>query len=196
MRNERIHILIEVALSVALAAVLGLFKITLPWNFAGGSVSLSMLPIFVLALRRGMWFGILTGAMFGVLDYFMEPYFVHPVQVVLDYGVAFAACGLAGLGAPVLRAAAERGQLALMGALSVPYVLLGGLGRFAASVVSGVVFFAANAPEGQPVWLYSVVYNVSYLAPSLVACAILTAVLMPALERAVPARPSTPLSRA
>ncbi len=183
MREERIRLIVEVALSVALAAVLGMFKLTLPWNFAGGSVSLSMLPLIVISLRRGLAPGIVAGLTFGVIDYLLEPYFVHPVQVVLDYPVAFAACGLAALARPRrsgVLAITEIGSSALGGAI------LAGAGRLAASFVSGVVFFSANAPEGQPVWLYSLLYNASYLAPSVIACGVAAAVVVPALDRAVP----------
>lgn len=187
MRNERIRIVVEIGLSVALAAVLGLWKIQVPAWAAGGSISLSMLPIFVIAIRRGLWPGVIAGALFGAVDYLIEPFFVHPVQVFLDYGVAFAACGLAGLGC----AAVRESRTALRSAtLTIASVALGGAGRFAASFVSGMVFFGANAPEGQPVWLYSFVYNISYLLPSVLACAVLAAVIIPALERAVPATPS------
>ena len=37
-------------------------------------------------------------------------------------------------------------------------------------------------------WLYSALYNGGYLLPSLVACAVATAILVPVLERSVPAR--------
>jgi len=188
VRTDRIRLIVEIALSIALAAALSLWKITLPWNFAGGSISLVMLPLFVISLRRGIWAGVCAGALFGVIEYFREPYFVHPVQVVLDYSVAFAACGLAGIGAPTVRRALDRGPAARAGLSTVPWVLLGGFGRFTAAFLSGIIFFAANAPEGQPVWLYSVIYNASYVVPSLVACSALTAILVPALERAVPTR--------
>jgi len=186
MRSSRVRLVVEVALSVALAAVLSMWKITLPWNIAGGSVSLAMLPLFVVALRRGLVAGVTAGVLFGVVDYFLEPFFVHPVQVVLDYPMAFAACGLAGLGsASVVRAFARSALVA--GVVAAGWMLVGGAGRFACSFASGIVFFGANAPEGQPVWLYSLVYNLSYLVPSIAACALLGVVLVPALERAVPA---------
>jgi len=35
-------------------------------------------------------------------------------------------------------------------------------------ILSGVVFFGHFAPEGQNVWLYSIIYNVSFLLPSLI----------------------------
>lgn len=182
MKNQRVRIIAEAGLSVALAAVLGMFKITLPWNFAGGSVSLAMLPLFIVAMRRGPVVGIAAGLAFGVIDYFMEPYFVHPVQVVLDYPVAFAACGLAGL------VRGSRGERSLLGVGSAALAgaSLGGAGRLAASFVSGMVFFGANAPEGQPVWLYSLLYNLSYLLPSIIACALAASIVVPSLARAVP----------
>lgn len=186
MRNARIQTIVEIALTVALSAVLGWWKVTLPWNFAGGSISLSMLPIIVLAVRRGAPVGIVAGALYGVIDYFYEPYFVHPVQVVLDYGVAFAACGIAGFGRSMVAGALDAGQWTKASWLTAVWGMIGSLGRLAASYVSGVVFFAANAPKGQPVWLYSLVYNLSYLAPSAIVCAALAAVLIPVLDRAVP----------
>jgi len=165
---------------------LSLWKITLPWNFAGGSVSLVMLPLFVLSLRRGVLAGVCAGAMFGVFEYFREPFFVHPAQVLLDYPLAFAACGIAGLGRASVQSLLHNGTPAKAGLATVPWVIAGGAGRFAFAFFSGIIFFGANAPEGQPVWIYSAVYNASYVVPSLVACALLTAVLVPALERAVP----------
>jgi thiamine transporter len=48
------------------------------------------------------------------------------------------------------------------------------------------VFFGADAPAGQPVLVYSLLYNSSYLLPSLVVTGVLTAVIVPVLTRAVP----------
>lgn len=184
MRSNRVSIVVEVGLSVALAAVLSLLKITLPWNFAGGSVSLAMLPIFVLAVRRGVGPGVVGGMLFGGVDYMLEPWFVHPVQVVLDYPVAFGLCGLAGLLRPAVRRSGWTGaRAALMTAMAA---VVGGIGRLGASFLSGVVFFGQNAGPGQPVWLYSLVYNGSYLLPSIVSCAVAAAIVVPALGKAVP----------
>jgi len=113
VRSERTRVIVEIALSVGLAAVLSLWKITLPWNIAGGSISLVMLPLFVVALRRGLWPGLLAGAIFGTIDYIIEPWFVHPVQVLLDYGVAYAGCGLAGIGSSYVVPMLQRGERSL-----------------------------------------------------------------------------------
>jgi thiamine transporter len=182
VRERRTIVVTEVGLSVALAAVLSLFKITLPWNFAGGSISLAMLPLIVLAVRRGVGPGLAAGLVFGLFDYLIEPFFVHPVQFVLDYPVAFAACGLAGL----VRTGSSRLTFGAAGGIALMAALIAGSGRFVASFISGLVFFGANAPAGQPAWLYSLLYNASYLLPSIAACAVTAAVVVPAIDRAIP----------
>lgn len=183
MRSERLTIMVEMALCVALAAVLGLLKITLPWNFAGGSISLTMVPIFIVALRRGVVAGVVAGTLFGAVDYLIEPYFVHPIQVLLDYPVAFGACGLAGIMSITVRRTHHAARVA---ATAVMGAIIGGVGRFAASFISGIVFFGANAGPGQPVWLYSLIYNGSYLLPSVLVSAAVAATMLPVLARAVP----------
>jgi thiamine transporter len=186
MRSERVKVLVEVALAVALSAVLNLIGLRLPWNIAGGRVALDMLPIFVVALRHGLLAGVVTGALWGMFDLLFEPFVVHPVQLLLDYPLAFALCGLAGLGAWRVTALVSEGRLTQAGIETVPWVLLGSAGRFASHFVSGVIFSAANAPEGQPVWLYSALYNLSHLLPSVIATAAIAAVIVPALGTAVP----------
>jgi thiamine transporter len=188
MRSERVRVLVEIALCVALAAVLNLpgLRIRLPINIAGGTVSLNMLPIFILALRRGLVPGLIAGVLYGFVDLLIDPFVVHPVQLILDYPLAYGLTGLAGLGSAMWHDRVRRG-LVLQGAgTALPFLVLGGLGRFASHWLSGLVFFASSAPKGQPAWLYSLIYNGSYLVPSLVFAMAAALVVLPALERAVP----------
>lgn len=187
MRSYRVRVMVEIALAVALAATLNLFHVRLPINIAGGSISLDMVPIFVVALRLGLIPGLITGGLWGLFDLLFQPYVVHPVQLVLDYPLAFALCGLAGLGAVHVQRTMKAGRLGPATALAVLWVLLGGLGRFASHLVSGAVFFGANAPAGQPVWVYSALYNISYLAPSIIGAVIVVPILLMALTKAAPA---------
>jgi len=191
VRSERTRLLVEIALTVALSAVLSMLAVRLPINFAGGTISLSMVPILVLALRRGVFPGVIAGALFGCVDFLIEPFVVAPAQVLLDYPIAYGLVGLAGLGSGVYRR-----TFAVSPARATVWVvvfgLVGAAGRLAAAWASGMVFFAANAPAGQPVWLYSLVYNLSYLVPSTVICIAVAAVALPAIELALPtsARPA------
>lgn len=178
MRNTRL--LVEIALTVAMAFILDELRLfQMP---QGGTISLSMLPIIVLAYMRGAWPAVVAGALFGTVDLITPPtYIVHPAQLILDYPLAYALVGLAGLvRAPWLRA---RGAgIALGMAALVPGIALGAGLRYAAHTVSGAIFFAEYAPVGTPVWVYSAVYNL-YVPLSALACLAAAAVLLPALCR-------------
>ncbi|MDQ4105692.1 MAG: energy-coupled thiamine transporter ThiT [Actinomycetota bacterium] len=170
LRDTRV--LAEAALAIALAFVLGLVRVfEMPF---GGSVSLEMIPLILLALRQGWKVGIFTGGAYGLLNLAVEPFVVHPVQVIFDYPLAFGALGLAGLFSPTVRGA-------------IAGAVVAALARFAAHFVSGVAFFASYAPEGWNPYLYSAAYNAAYLVPSLVI-ALVVVVLLRALENAQPSR--------
>ncbi len=127
------RVLTEAALAIALAFVLGLIKVfQMPF---GGSISLEMIPLILLALRQGPVVGVVTGAAYGLLNLAVGPVVVHPVQVLFDYPLAFGALGLAGFFRPTVRGAVIGATVAV-------------LARFVCHFVSGVVFFASYAPEG------------------------------------------------
>lgn len=192
MRSDRVRLLVEIALTVALCAALKLWRIRLPWNVAGGDISLEMLPILVLAIRRGVWPAMVAGALWGILDFYFEPFAAAPIQVLLDYPVAFGALGIAGFGSAQWKRLVSSGRMATAEAIAVPWMILGATGRFTAHFISGIVFFAQDAPAGQPVWIYSALYNLSYVVPSLIMCVVAALVLLPVLERAVPVAPRDP----
>jgi thiamine transporter len=202
MTGTRTRVLVEISLTVALAAALHFVRV---WQMpAGGSVSLEMLPILVLGLRRGAAAGMAAGALFGVVDYFMEPFFVHWVQLFLDYPIAFALVGgLAGVWTPLWRRLMAAGRTTLAVSWVVPAaVVLASLGRYVAHFASGVVFFATAVmggplADGQSALssagalgaaaAYSAIYNL-YVPISAAACLAAMLVLMPVLEKAVPPR--------
>ncbi|MCX8007578.1 MAG: energy-coupled thiamine transporter ThiT [Coriobacteriia bacterium] len=174
--SSRVRILVEIALVVALAAVLNAIKL---WRMPqGGTFSLGMLPLFVLAIRRGPVVGIAAGALYGVVDFFVDPYPpVHWIQYALDYPVAYAGVGLAGLFSKHVRgAASSRRRWAV---LVTAAVATGAVARYAAHVLSGVVFFSEYAGE-TPALLYSLGYNL-YVPVSAAACLAAALLVLPAL---------------
>ncbi|HEU5141183.1 MAG TPA: energy-coupled thiamine transporter ThiT, partial [Bacillales bacterium] len=60
--------------------------------------------------------------------------------------------------------------------------------RFVAHFISGLVWWRAFAPEGTPVWIYSLVYNAGYLIPSFILTAVVLVLLIVAAPRLVKAR--------
>lgn len=163
--SKRVRILAEAAVMLALATVLSLFKIyRMP---QGGSVTpASMVPIMLFAMRRGLKYGLAAGVVFGLIRLYLGFYVVHPIQMLLDYPLAFGALGLAGL----LRGR-ESPQAASAGAA------IGVGGRFFCHWLSGVVFFAEYAPAGQHPAIYSLIYNGGYLGVELVISAFIMALL-------------------
>lgn len=153
------------ALAIAVSFVLSYVRIVkLPF---GGSVTLaSMLPMFVFAYIAGPRAGMAAGLCYGMLQFIQDTYFVHWAQFLLDYPIAFAMLGLAGL---------YRNKL-YIGALA------GSAARFFCHFVSGVVFFASYAGD-QNVFLYSFLYNISYILPDAAIC--LVVLLLPQIRSMV-----------
>jgi thiamine transporter len=55
--------------------------------------------------------------------------------------------------------------------------------RYLAHVYSGIVFFGEYAPAGQPVAVYSFVYNGTYMLPSFIVSAILVILVISAAPK-------------
>jgi thiamine transporter len=165
------RVLTEAALAIALAFVLGLIRVfKMPY---GGSVSLEMMPLILLALRQGPWVGVVSGTAYGLLNLAVDPFVLHPVQVLFDYPLAFGVLGLAGFFPPTVRGAILGTVVAVAA-------------RFLCHFVSGVAFFTSTFPEGWNPLLYSAVYNAAYLVPSLAVALVVVVVLLRALESAQP----------
>ena len=212
MSNTRTLIIVEVALAIALAAVFNFIQIRLPINIMGGSINLSMLPIAIVALRRGVVSGCVAGAAFGFLDLLLEPLILVPIQVLLDYPLPYLFFGLGvGLFSRLYnKMVNQKGQqgfgrfLAGGSLVILVSLIIGGLVRLACHAISGVFFFSEYASNffaenptflvagpvdaGLNVWIYSVVYNLTYLLPSLVCVGICVLIIAPVLAKAVPVR--------
>ncbi|MCX7920634.1 MAG: energy-coupled thiamine transporter ThiT [Clostridia bacterium] len=148
------------ALSIAAAFVLSYLKILQLPN--GGTITVAgMLPLFAFAYIAGPRAGIAAGFAFGLIHYIQEPFPpVHWAQFLLDYPLAFAVLGFAGY----LR------KNIFLGAV------LGSILRLICHFLSGFIFFGSFAPQGMNVYLYSLLYNASYLIPDIIICLLLLAI--------------------
>ncbi len=161
MKNE-VKKLVYSALGVALALVTSYIKL---WNMPmGGSVTLfSMLFICLIGYWFGAKYGLITGVAYGLLQFIIDPYMVSIWQVLFDYPLAFGALGLSGL------------FCNKKWGLQFGYIV-GVIGRFIFSTLSGVIFFAEYAPEGMNPWVYSTLYQGSYLGTELVMTLIIISI--------------------
>jgi thiamine transporter len=162
MSSKRILLMVEISMMAALAYAFSWIQFSGFWP-QGGSVSLVMVPILVLAFRRGLVAGLVAGLIVGILKAMLGGYIVHPIQLLLDYPVPYMAIGLAGLfSLRPNRSLKYNISIATLGILLATSI------RLLSHYLSGVVWFGEYAPEGMPVHLYSIVYNVSYLVPEII----------------------------
>lgn len=165
--------LVTCAIALALAYVTSYIRVfKLPF---GGSVTLfSMLFIVLIGYWYGLRIGLLTGLVFGVLQFLQEPYVLSFFQVCCDYFLAFAALGLAGL----FKNAKKHGL--------IKGYILAVLARGAFHALGGYLYWMSYMPENFPKSLtavYPIVYNYSYL----LAEGILTVIVLsiPAVSKAL-----------
>jgi len=135
------------ALLIALSMVLGQIKL-FPMPQGGSVTLLSMLPITYLGYLYGVKKSVMAGMVVGLLNLIFNPYVIHPVQLLLDYPIAFGAMGLSGL---------SRKNI------NIGYIT-GVSGRYICAVLSGIIFFGAYAPEGWNAVKWSLWYNITYIA--------------------------------
>ena len=141
-------------ITVALSFALSYIKMfSMP---QGGSITLaSLLPVMLFAYVYGPKKGIFVGFIYGALQAMQDPYLIHPAQFLLDYPVAFAAVGLAGVFNKV-KALDKLPQVKFaLGAIVASAF------RFMSHVFSGVFAFGAYAVDAGETnfWVYSLAYN-------------------------------------
>ncbi|MBE6617410.1 MAG: energy-coupled thiamine transporter ThiT [Ruminococcaceae bacterium] len=173
VKNTRI--LAEGAMMIALSFVLSFLTYSGSW-LQGGSISLEIIPIIIMGLRNGPKWGVATGFVAGVLQLIMGfsnvmycPTLATQIGcVLLDYVVAFSVLGLA---RPFAKMFANKSVGVILG------TVIAGLLRFVCHYISGIWLWGEYAPEGQPVWLYSLTYNGTYMAVNIIMATVIIAIL-------------------
>ncbi len=161
------------AMAIALATVVATV-IKLPSLPNGGSVTLfSMLLVTLVGYWYGPKVGIIAAVGFGILQFITGPYVVHPLQVVIDYPLAFGALGLSGF-----FSGKKNGLL--------KGYLAGVFGRFFFASISGLVFYTVYveslAENMVAIWA-SLVYNMTYILPEAVITVML--ISLPSVKAAL-----------
>lgn len=125
----------------------------------GGSVTFaSLLPLMIYSFIYGPRKGFFAGFAYGFLQFIQAPWFLHPVQFLLDYPLAFGAIGLTGL-------IKERGLLKKHPFLQ--FFTGGGIAvvlRYLSHVISGIFVFGSGDPENYGAVAWSFLYNTFALA--------------------------------
>ncbi len=171
---SRTAILTEAAIMIAMAFVLSLIPVfELPW---GGTVTMvSTLPILVFSLRHKASWGIAVAGVYSLTQLlhgfgnvlYAKTYWAMVLCALLDYILGYTVLGLTGT---IARQFKNRTLGIITGVTGT------GVLRLGCSFLSGIIVWSEWAPEGTPVWVYSITYNASWLLPDLVLA--LVAVLL------------------
>lgn len=170
-----VKVLAEIAIFAAIGFALdmlqsGIFKGV--W-VNGGSVGIAMLPVFIIAYRRGLIPGLLCGLVLSVVQ-MLGGIYVLPaasfdnkfmqvmgpfIQVMLDYVLAYTVVGFAGAFSGMYKNGKSQGVKLVAISLGV---IVGGLLKYACHVASGyfwldpeINFWGVNGGT----MIYSFVYN-------------------------------------
>ena len=170
MSKNKTKILVEGAVMVALATVLSYVRVyRLPW---GGSITLlSMLPIVLFSIRRGLGAGLTVSFVFslvqftqgivdGIFGWGLTPGMLIAC-ILLDYVLAYTSLGIAG----IFRNKGAAGWLG--GTILAVFI------RFLFHFLSGVVIWHSygelwNGFSTDNTVLYSLLYNGSYMLPEMI----------------------------
>lgn len=153
------------ALMIALATVLMWVSKLIPAPWAqGGSVTLaSMVPIILTGIMFGTKWGLCSSFAYALIQMLFG--FTPPpartllgfiAVILLDYLFAY---GVLGLGGFFYR---------LFGSKSAPAGFAVTFLRYVCHIISGVVIWGIYAKEGQSVFLYSLIYNGTYMLPEII----------------------------
>lgn len=141
------------AIALALAIIISTI-IKLPSLPMGGSITLFSMLIICLV---GYWYGpaisLTVAVIYGILQFILGPFIVHPLQVILDYPLAFGALGLAGF------------FNKRKNGLVIGYIV-GILGRLFFHIISGLIFYTTYVSnlKGNLIVIGTVlIYNASYV---------------------------------
>ena len=156
------------AVAITLAVVTSMYTV-IEFPFGGSITLFRMFFICLIGYLYGPKVGVLTGVAAGLLDMLLKPYVVHPVQLFLDYPIAFGCLGLSGL--------FSKAKYGI-----IKGYLLGVFGRYICHVITGVVFFYMYAGTKNPL-VYSLGYNASYIVPEAIATILI--LFVPAVRNAL-----------
>lgn len=161
------------AVCIALSTILANY-VKLPSLPFGGSATLfSMFFVAFPGYIFGPLVGISAAVAHGMIQLISNPYVIHPIQLILDYILAFGALGLSGFFSNK-----KNGM--------ITGYLMGVLGRFFFSTISGLIFFTEYtnlASENLAAVWASVFYNISYMLPE--AAVTIAVLLIPPVRNGI-----------
>ncbi|MBR6029943.1 MAG: energy-coupled thiamine transporter ThiT [Clostridia bacterium] len=185
-KTNATRMLTESALFIAVATVLSLIKIDLP--FGGGVTIVSMLPIVLISHRWGWKWGLLTAFAYGAVQLLLGldnvgyagSFMMALGIILLDYLIAYTVLGLSGAFDHVL----GKTRVSLAAGIAVTFAL-----RFCCHLITGAWIWGVWMPESfmnmtmtNP-WFYSFLYNGWYMLAELVLTEVVAMLIYAPLKK-------------
>ncbi|AYV66570.1 MULTISPECIES: energy-coupled thiamine transporter ThiT [Niallia] len=186
MRNMKLVVMIEVAIMAAVALILDLLPSIPIFNT---SISFAMVPIFIVAFRWGFKASASAGFLWGLLQIVFDLQALTFWQVILEYLVAFACIGFAGLFASSIQKALKTEQKGIATGLIILAVVVGGFTRYIWHFIAGVTIWASYAPKGMSPFINSLIVNGGSYVGATILCSIILVLLLVSAPRIVLDRP-------
>ena len=165
--------IVETAMLIALAIGLDLPGLKIRICVNGGSISFTMLPLFILALRLGVFKGFIgVGLVYGAITCALDGWGLQ--YFLFDYLLAYGSICVIGLFSKQILSKGERYPWMNITFLLIGVVLACAL-RLIFATISGVIFYETGFVE-------SLAYNALYILPSGGACLVLMGILFKPLQ--------------
>ncbi len=178
-------VMAEIAIFAAVGFVLdalqsGLFKAVFP---NGGSIGIAMVPVLIIAYRRGFRSGVLCGLIVSVLQMLSGIYIIQGailendflkvcgpfIQIMLDYVLGYTLIGFAGLFSKAYKASNGL-KFVVLG------TCVGGLLKFMSHFLAGVLFWPGEL-WGVTGAGYSALYNGLYCIPNIIVAVVIMVII-------------------
>ncbi len=180
-KTRSVNILTDSALMVALSFVLSSMEL-IPMPMGGSVTFASMLPIMLLSVKYSTRVGLSAGFVYSLTQLAQSLakgnvfiYCYTPTSVIIcvlfDYIIPFTLLGMAGIF--YHKRVFKNSDTAVYVGITTAV-----LARFICHFITGVVIWKQWAPEGMGKFLYSFLYNSSYLSIDFIICIIAAVVIL------------------
>ena len=165
------------AMMIALALIFEIFSTFVLPLPQGGNVSVVAIPLIILGYYYGVPTAMIGGVIVGVSQgLFVPPFVVNPIQYLLDYVFPFAFMGMATI---FIKSNPKQENILLSLGILLSLSL-----RYISHVISGTLFFAEFAGDQIPI-IYSLIYNITFIGPTLIITLILAPLVLVAAKKVI-----------
>ena len=159
------HKQLVVILETAIIAAFAMALTYIPHTTGVSAIELNygLIPIAVLAMRRGLVPAAWAGFVWGILDLILRGIgggsVLNPLQGILEYPIAFTLVGVMGLTFASFQKAVRGSEKVKASGYVFAGIIIGTFAKYFIHFIAGVVFWGAYAPKGTNVWVYSLIVN-------------------------------------